>query len=121
MDLPSYFSYSNIVRGCGWFVVRGMSSDCVFLEKQMQADELKELINQLMCKLEDGPNGHLETIRGFTKYHAEIEEFGKIMAEVCESLQAVRIVVKYLMFDLEATRRERDQLRMLLGDAEESP
>ena len=35
-----------------------------------------------------------------------------------ETWQSVRFALKYVMFDLEATRRERDQLRMMLEDQE---
>ena len=40
----------------------------------------------------------------------------RILAMVQESLSQLRLDIKYLMFDLEATRRERDQLRQQLDE-----
>jgi hypothetical protein len=56
-------------------------------------NKLETLIEQLITKLEDG---RLDT----------------------ETLQSIRFTLKYVMFDLEATRRERDHLRMILEDQE---
>lgn len=47
------------------------------------------LTNEIMSKLEDNPD---------------------------VSVEAIRLVLKYLLFDLEATRRERDELRSILED-----
>lgn len=43
-------------------------------------------------------------------------QISSLSTELRTSAQAVRLVVKYLLFDLEATRRERDQLRTILED-----
>jgi len=40
----------------------------------------------------------------------------RILALVQEALSQLRLDVKYLMFDLEVTRSERDELRERLGD-----
>lgn len=39
----------------------------------------------------------------------------RILALVQEALSQVRLDIKYLMFDLEMTRKERDELRERLG------
>lgn len=40
-----------------------------------------------------------------------------VMSEMGEdSMQFCKTFMKYIMFDLEATRRERDKLRMILED-----
>jgi hypothetical protein len=36
----------------------------------------------------------------------------RILALVQEALSQLRLDIKYLMFDLEATRKERDELKM---------
>jgi len=59
-------------------------------------NQLETLIEQLIVKLKKNPNNHLDS----------------------ETWQSVRFALKYVMFDLEATRRERDQLRMMLEDQE---
>jgi len=40
----------------------------------------------------------------------------RILALVQEALSQLRLDIKYLMFDLEVTRRERDELRERLGE-----
>ncbi len=40
----------------------------------------------------------------------------RILSLVQEALSQLRLDIKYLMFDLEATRSERDALRERLGD-----
>ena len=64
------------------------------------------------------------------EYRAKLEPFGdrvvestlrrkRILSLVQEALSQLRLDMKYLMFDLEATRRERDTLRQELdGDQE---
>jgi len=40
----------------------------------------------------------------------------RILSLVQEALSQLRLDIKYLMFDLEVTRRERDELREQLGE-----
>ena len=40
----------------------------------------------------------------------------RILSLVQEALAQLRLDIKYLMFDLEVTRKERDELRERLGD-----
>jgi hypothetical protein len=40
----------------------------------------------------------------------------RILALVQEALSQLRLDIKYMMFDLEMTRKERDELRESLGD-----
>lgn len=42
----------------------------------------------------------------------------RILTLVQEALSQLRLDVKYLMFDLEVTRKERDALQAQLGDSE---
>ncbi len=64
------------------------------------------------------------------EYRAKIEPFGnrviestlrrkRILSLVQEALSQLRLDMKYLMFDLEATRRERDTLRTELDSDSE--
>jgi len=39
-----------------------------------------------------------------------------ILERIRDALQQLRVDVKYMAFDLEATRRERDELRARLGE-----
>lgn len=53
------------------------------------------------------------------KYQQVVDAFRRrrrILSLVQESLSQLRLDVKYLMFDLEMTRRERDELRAALEE-----
>jgi len=76
-------------------------------------DRFEETIEELMAKLDSGPGSHLDVLSAFVEKHPELEE---IVDQLKESLQSVCFVLKYMAFDIEATRRERDQLRTLLED-----
>jgi hypothetical protein len=41
----------------------------------------------------------------------------QLIGEAMDSLAELRVQMKYLIFDLEATRRENDELRRRLGEA----
>lgn len=40
----------------------------------------------------------------------------KQIARIANSLQELRLCIKYLLFDVEATRRERDKFKSMLDD-----
>lgn len=46
--------------------------------------------------------------------HARHEKMRKTLADLQDSLDHLRLSVKYLVFDLEATRRENQYLRRLI-------
>lgn len=45
--------------------------------------------------------------------HRQLDEF---TAELYDTLEQLRFVVKYILFDLEATRRENESLRKILDE-----
>jgi predicted RNase H-like nuclease (RuvC/YqgF family) len=52
-------------------------------------------------------------------FHRVVDGFRRrrrILSLVQEALSQLRLDIKYLMFDLEATRSERDELRRLIDD-----
>jgi hypothetical protein len=53
------------------------------------------------------------------KTRLERQRFEKSLASLQESLDYLRICVKYLIFDLEATKRETEYLRKLLERRDE--
>lgn len=55
----------------------------------------------LLALVEETRQRHLELKRSFSRVHAAVDEW--------------RLLLKYLIFDREATRRELDQLRKRLG------
>lgn len=82
----------------------------------MTENEFETLMAQVMTKLEDGSGSHLDVLSNIAQKHTAIEEFGQIVGDIAESLRFIRLALKYMAFDLEATRRERDQLKMILED-----
>ncbi|MEO1585271.1 MAG: transcriptional regulator [Planctomycetota bacterium] len=82
----------------------------------MQQDEFQNQFNKLLAKIQDLPEdqrGNLENLASETK--GRHDRMKKTIADLQESLDYLRVSVKYLVFDLEATRRENKQLRGMLG------
>jgi len=82
----------------------------------MNQEQFETMMAQVMAKLEEGPGSHLDVLAAMAQRHAAVKELGQVVGDILESLQFVRLVLKYMAFDLEATRRERNQLRMMLED-----
>lgn len=77
--------------------------------------KLSELINQIE-ELPESERGGLSKLAEETKArHAAMK---KTIADLTESIDYLRLSIKYLVFDLEATRRENVQLRKLLETRE---
>lgn len=64
---------------------------------------------------EDLPE-RIAAIEGIKNIAQEFERKSQVLAKVHESLSQLRLDLKYLIFDLEATRRERDNLREKLDE-----
>lgn len=70
--------------------------------------ELAEL-GQLLATVSDSQRPQLE--QAFQRIVDSVRRRHKILMLVQEALSQLRLDIKYLMFDLEVTRRERDELR----------
>lgn len=79
-------------------------------EQEFQS-RLGDLINQIQ-KLPEGQRAPLEKLASETA--ARHDKVKKTIADLQESLDYLRLSIKYLVFDLEATRRENQYLRKLL-------
>jgi septal ring factor EnvC (AmiA/AmiB activator) len=79
-------------------------------EQEFQA-KLGDLIEQI-DKLPEGERGPLEKLAKDTRERHE--KMKKTIADLQDSLDYLRLSIKYLVFDLEATRRENQYLRKLL-------
>lgn len=75
--------------------------------------ELAELGQLILAS--DGP-GRAEMEVAFQKIVDSVRRRHRILVLVQEALSQLRLDIKYLMFDLEVTRRERDALRQQLDD-----
>ena len=84
----------------------------------MPTNELpRELIDlaRSIAALPDEYQGDLET--AYNRVVDSVRRRRRILALVQEALSQLRLDIKYLMFDLEVTRRERDELRERLGES----
>jgi len=75
--------------------------------------KLAELVKEIGT-LPEGERGKLESLALQTRErHKQLKD---TVSSLQESIDFVRLSIKYLLFDLEATRRENDQLRKMLDD-----
>lgn len=84
----------------------------------MTKEQFAKMLEELMEKMENGTGSHTNVLAQIAKQHMAPKELHEVIIELSESMGAIRLILKYLMFDLEATRRERDELRMMLEDKE---
>ena len=83
-------------------------------EKQFQA-KLAELMGAIST-VPEAERAKLTALAAQTqKRHARLR---RTVSDLQESLDYLRLSIKYLVFDLEATRRENAYLRKLLEEAE---
>ena len=75
--------------------------------------KLAELIAEI-ATLPESERGKLEMLAEQTRErHTQLKQ---TVSSLQESIDFVRLSIKYMLFDLEATRRENTQLRKLLED-----
>ena len=75
--------------------------------------KLAELVKEIGT-LPEGERGNLESLAHETRQrHKQLKD---TVSSLQESIDFVRLSIKYLLFDLEATRRENDQLRKMLDE-----
>ncbi len=80
----------------------------------MDETALREKVGQLISEVEHTPQtGPAEARLGRS---GSGQGMWREMASLEEGLDHIRLAVKYLLFDLEATKRENRLLRGLLGD-----
>lgn len=74
-------------------------------------------LSELLEQIDDLPAAERDRLRKLAEETKERRErMGKTVSQLQESLDYLRLSVKYLVFDLEATRRENQYLRNLLSD-----
>ncbi len=87
----------------------------------MNEQDFQARLSDLMAQMDTLPPSareHLEKLAHETRdRHARMK---KTVSELQDSLDYLRLSIKYLVFDLEATRRENQYLRKLL-DAKHAP
>lgn len=84
-----------------------------------QVDELpREIIEMAkhIAALPEELQGDLEL--SYNRVVDSVRRRRRILSLVQEALSQLRLDIKYLMFDLDVTRKERDELRERLEDAQ---
>ncbi len=75
--------------------------------------KLAELVAEIGT-LPASERGKLEVLADATRErHQQLKQ---TISSLQESIDFVRVAIKYMLFDLEATRRENEQLRRMLDD-----
>jgi hypothetical protein len=81
----------------------------------MNEQEFQQKLGDLITQIQDlPPNERDGLVRLAEETRDRQEKMRKTIADLQESLDYLRLSVKYLVFDLEATRRENQYLRKLL-------
>lgn len=84
----------------------------------MSEQEFQEKLGQLINRMGDLPGDQREKMEKMVEQtKGRHDRMKKSVGELQESLDYLRLSVKYLVFDLEATRRENQYLRGLLNKA----
>jgi hypothetical protein len=88
----------------------------------MNEQEFQQKLSELIGQLEDVPEAERA---GLLKVAEEArgrhDRMRKTISDLQDSLDYLRLSVKYLVFDLEATRRENQYLRKLLDRQGQAP
>lgn len=83
----------------------------------MNEETFQRKLSELIAEIGTLPTGErdkLELLANQTRQrHSQLKE---TVTSLQESIDFVRLAIKYLLFDLEATRRENAQLRKMLED-----
>lgn len=81
----------------------------------MNEKEFDQKLGDLMSQINLMPEGERgDLLKLAEETRARHDRMRKTIADLQESLDYLRLSVKYLVFDLEATRRENQYLRKLL-------
>lgn len=83
----------------------------------MSDQDFNTRLAELLDQIEHLPDGERERLRTLADETRERRQrMSESVSQLQESLDYLRLSVKYLVFDLEATRRENQYLRQLLRE-----
>ena len=81
----------------------------------MDEATFQKKLAELVAQIETLPEGERDRLRELaTETRERHEQIKKSVRNLQESIDFLRVGIKYLLFDLEATRRENAQLRKML-------
>lgn len=85
----------------------------------MDEANLEDKLNELVKEFGDDPSPQQEKLADLARQaKANRKKLEKSINSLQESLDYLRVCIKYQLFDLEATRRENKYLRKLLEENE---
>ncbi len=87
------------------------------MDEQIFQKKLTELVHEI-GNIPEEERTKLEALA--TKTRERHEKLHKTVSSLQASLDYLRLSIKYLLFDLEATRRENNQLRKMLEEQSDS-
>lgn len=83
----------------------------------MSDQDFNARLSELLDQIEHLPDGERDRLRQLADETRERRQrMSESVSQLQESLDYLRLSVKYLVFDLEATRRENQYLRQLLRE-----
>ena len=81
----------------------------------MNEAEFQKRLAELVAVIETLPEGERDRLRQLASETKERhEQLKKSVGAIQDSIDFLRLGIKYMLFDLEATRRENAQLRKML-------
>ena len=90
------------------------------LPLEWRKDQVPQEMNDLHGLVENLPLPHRERLKPLCD---RLAHFARLQSRVVrmaqDTVDQLQLDIKYLLFDLEATRRERDELREILEEIEE--
>ena len=87
------------------------------MDEALFENKLNELVNEIGSIPKPQRKKLINLARQTDKCHKKLK---KNVTTLHESMDYLRVSVKYLIFDLEATKRENDNLKKLLKDNDKS-
>lgn len=77
----------------------------------------EEQLNSLIAEIGSLPKSEQEKLKGLVKEtETRHQDTKKTFSAIQESIDFLRLSIKYILFDIEATRRENEYLRGLLDE-----
>ena len=83
----------------------------------MNEETFQRKLTELITEIGTLPTGERDKLEMLAEQTRERhKQLKQTVSSLQESIDFVRLSIKYMLFDLEATRRENEQLRKLLED-----
>ena len=83
----------------------------------MNEETFQRKLSELIAEIATLPAGERDKLEMLAEQTRERhKQLKQTVSSLQESIDFVRLSIKYMLFDLEATRRENEQLRKLLED-----